>query len=226
MRIIIVGAGKTGTFLAEKLHKEHAVTIIDTRHSRIEVIKQMLPEVDAIEGDACEPSVLERAGIEGVDLVAAVTGDDEDNLVVAMLAKKNYHAAKVYGRVNHPENEWLFDEEWGVDVAVSSPMVLFGLIEKDVGFGDLITLLKLQADNISIDEITLPGEAGTVGKKLMDVQLPPNVSVMAILAKDGYVQIARGSTLLVAGDQLLLLVEGALDRGRVLEAFQIPEDED
>ncbi|TLM98490.1 MAG: TrkA family potassium uptake protein [Actinobacteria bacterium] len=224
MRMIIVGAGKTGAFLAENLHKEHHVTLIDQRHNRIEVMRQMLPDVTVIEGDACEPAVLERAGIEGADLVAAVTGDDEDNLVVAMLSKHIYHAAKVYGRVNHPENEWLFDSEWGVDVAVSSPAVLFGLIEKDVGFGDLITLLKLQADNISIDEITLPASAKAVGHKLMEVPLPPNVSVMAILADEGYVQIARGGTVLVAGDQLLLLVEGALDRARVLEAFGIAED--
>lgn len=224
MRMIIVGAGKTGAFLAEKLNKEHDVTIIDQRRSRIEIMRQMLPGVTAIEGDACEPAVLERAGIEGADLVAAVTGDDEDNLVVAMLSKHVYSAAKVYGRVNHPENEWLFDAEWGVDVAVSSPVVLFGLIEKDVGFGDLITLLKLQADNISIDEITLPAGAKTVGHKLMEAQLPPNVSVMAILAEEGYVQIARGNTVLVAGDQLLLLVEGELDRARVREAFGISDD--
>jgi trk system potassium uptake protein TrkA len=223
MRIIIVGAGKTGAFLAENLFKEHDVTLVEQRPERVEVMRQMLPDVNVLEGDACEPAVLERAGVETADLVAAVTGDDEDNLVVSMLAKQYYHAQKVYGRVNHPENEWLFDEEWGVDVAVSSPAVLFGLIEKDVGFGDLITLLKLQADNISIDEITLPKEATCVGKKLSDIPLPPNVSVMAILAKEGYVQIARGNTNLVAGDQLLLLVEGALDRLRVREAFGIPE---
>ncbi len=222
MRIIIVGAGKTGTFLAEHLEDDHDVTVIEQRGPLVERIRSMLPDIRVIEGDACEPETLERAGIEGADLVAAVTGDDEDNLVVSMLAKV-YRAKNVYARVNHPSNEWLFDQEWGVDVAVSSPSVLFGLIEKDVGFGDLITLLKLQADNISIDEITLPENATSVNKKLMDIPLPPNVSVMAILAAEGYVQIARGSSMLVPGDQLLLLVEGDLDRARVREAFGISE---
>jgi len=222
MRILIVGAGKTGAFLANKLRDDHQVTLLENRRDRVETVRASLPDVNVVEGDACEPSVLERAGIEGVDIVVAATGDDEDNLVVAMLAKV-YNVDKVYGRVNHPENEWLFDKEWGVDVAMSSPDVLYGLIEKDVGFGDLITLLKMQANNVSVEEITLPETALMVGHKLAEVPLPPNVQVMAILASEGYVQIARGDTLLVKDDQLLLLVEGEHDSVRIREAFGIAE---
>lgn len=223
MRILIVGAGKTGAFLAQKLHSDHNVSLLENRHDRVETVRAMLPDVNVVEGDACEPSVLERAGIENVDIVVAATGDDEDNLVVAMLAKV-FNVETVYGRVNHPENEWLFDKEWGVDVAMSSPEVLYGLIEKDVGFGDLITLLKMQANNVSVEEITLPEDATVVGRKLADVPLPPNVQVMAILASEGYVQIARGDTLLVKNDQILLLVEGEHDSARIREAFGIPEN--
>lgn len=221
MRILIVGAGKTGSFLAEKLNEDHEVTVIDLRRDRVDYVRALVPDATVIEGDACEPDVLERAGVEGCDLVAAVTGDDEDNLVVAMLARI-YNAQSVYGRVNHPRNEWLFDKEWGVDVAMSSPAVLYGLIEKDLGFGDLITLLKLQADGVAVEEMTLPEDAAYIGHKLSEVPLPANVTVMAILAADGYVQAARGGTLLVAGDQLLLLVEGELSQEKLREAFGIP----
>lgn len=220
MRILIIGAGKAGEFLAAQLHEMHEVTVIEARKQRVERVKAHVPEADVFEGDACEPEVLEAAGIANVDLVAAVTGHDEDNLVIAMLAK-HYGVETVCARVNHPANEWLFDAEWGVDIAVSSPAVLYGLIEKQVGIGDLITLLRLQADGVTIEELTLPEGASSVGHKLQDVPLPPNVTVMAILAKDGYVQAARGNTLLVAGDQLLLLVEGDTGTDRVREALGI-----
>jgi len=221
MRILIVGAGKTGAFLAEKLHDNHEITVIEQRLDRAEVVRSMVPDANVVHGDACEPDILESAGVQDVDLVAAVTGDDEDNLVVTMLAKL-YDAKAVYARVNHPRNEWLFDKEWGVDVPVSSPQVLYGLIEKDLGFGDLITLLKLKADGIYLEELTLPESASKVGKRLQDVGLPVNVNVMAILAADGYVQAPRGDTPLVAGDQLLLLVEGELDETVIHAAFGIP----
>ena len=225
MRILVVGAGKTGAFLAEKLIANHEVTIVEQRPDRADYLSRMVPDATVITGDACEPSVLERAGVKNADLVAAVTGDDEDNLVVAMLAKL-YDAKAVYGRVNHPRNEWLFDKEWGVDVAVSSPQVMYGLIEKDVGFGDLITLLKLKADGVYLEEITLPAGSSKLGKKLEDIGLPANVTVMAILAAEGYIQAPRGETLLVEGDQLLLLVQGAVDEDTIQRAFGIPAERD
>jgi len=224
MRIVIVGAGKTGAFLAEQLVAEHEVTVIDQRGDRIEHVRAMVPQAEALEGDACELEVLETAGIEGTDLLVAVTGDDEDNLVVAMLAK-HYRVGSVFARVNHPQNEWLYDKQWGVDVAISSTAVLQGLIEKQIGLGDLTTLLKLQADGVSVEELTLPEDAKTVGHKLLEVPLPPNVTVMAILAKDGYVQAARGNTVLVAGDQMLLLVEGSLEESAIRKAFGIEPEQ-
>jgi len=223
MKILIVGAGKTGEFLAGKLVRSHQVSIIDSRSDRVEKVRQMLPDVDAFEGDACEPDVLERAGIAGADLVVATTGDDEDNLVVSMLAK-HFEVDSVFARVNHPSNEWLFDKEWGVDAAVSSAEVMYGLIEKDVGFGDLITLLKLQADNISIIEITLPKGAWAEAKALSEIPLPSNAQVMAILAEDGTVNIARGDTRVFAGDQILLLSDGGRSE-EIRAAFGVPEVE-
>jgi len=221
MRIVVVGAGKTGEFLAGKLVRSHRVSVIESRPDRVEHVRQMLPNVDVFEGDACEPEVLERASVAEADLVVAVTGDDEDNLVVAMLAK-HYDVDAVYARINHPSNEWLFDKAWGVDVAVSSPVVMYGLIEKDVGFGDLITLLRLQAENISIEEITLPSGAAAETKAISEIALPSNAQVMAVLAADGTVTIARGDTRLFAGDQILLLSDGCRSE-EIRAAFGIPE---
>ena len=129
MRVLIVGAGKTGAFLAEKLAGDHEVVAIEQRQQRAEYVRQLVPNADVIDGDACEPDILETAGVEYTDIIAAVTGDDEDNLVVAMLAKM-YRVPLVYARVNHPRNEWLFDKKWGVDATVCSPTMLYEFIER------------------------------------------------------------------------------------------------
>lgn len=228
MKILIVGGGKTGAYLAERLHQEHAVTLIEQRAERVEYLRAALPDVDSIMGDACEPSVLESAGAGEADLVIAVTGDDEDNLVVAMLTKV-LEGGTVYARVNHPRNEWLFDKAWGVDVAVSSPAMLYGLIGRDLVFGDVVPLLDLRADDVAVDEVRLPESATAVGKTLAEVALPGNITVMAILAAEGGVHAARGETVLEVGDQLLLLAQGTLDGPAVLGALgitcEITEDE-
>ncbi len=209
MRIVIVGAGKSGLFLAQELRLEHDITLIESRYDRAEAVGAMLPSIRMMHGDACEPEVLEHAKISESDLTIAATGDDEDNLVVAMLAK-HYGSSKVFARINHPRNEWLFTKEFGVDVPVSSTSMLLSLVEKELGFGDLVTLLRLQADNVSIEELTLPESATAVGKRLMDIELPENSHVMAIIAESG-LTIAKGDTVLAAGDELLLISDGQRD---------------
>ena len=154
--------------------------------------------------------MLEHALIGSANLAIAATGDDEDNLVVAMLSK-HFGCEKVFARINHPKNEWLFTKDFGVDVPVSSTSMMLSLVEKEVGFGDLITLLRLQADNVSIEEITLPPTASAVGKRLMDLALPENCHVMAIITPTGELTIAKGDTELGAGDELLLISDGQRD---------------
>lgn len=129
MRIVIAGAGKTGAYLGAKLIDDHDVTLIESRRDRAERVQAMLSTARVIDGDACEPSVLERAGLQDADLLVAATGDDEDNLVVAMLAGE-FDVDRVVARVNHPANEWLFDKQWGVDAALSASSVLWGVVEK------------------------------------------------------------------------------------------------
>jgi len=210
VRIVIVGAGKSGLFLAQELRLEHDITLIESRYDRAETVGAMLPSIRMMHGDACEPEVLEHAKISEADLTIAATGDDEDNLVVAMLAK-HYGSGKVFARINHPRNEWLFTKEFGVDVPVSSTSMLLSLVEKELGFGDLVTLLRLQADNVSIEELTLPESATSVGKRLMDIELPENSHVMAIITPDVGLTIAKGDTVLAAGDELLLISDGQRD---------------
>ena len=210
MRIVIVGAGKSGLYLAQELRRHHDITLIESRFDRADLIASMMPDVTMIHGDACEPDVLEHAGIAEVELTIAATGDDEDNLVVAMLAK-HYSNGKVFARINHPRNEWLFTKDFGVDVPVSSTSVLLSLVEKELGFGDLVTLLRLQADNVSIEELTLPKNATSVGKSLADIPLPENSHVMAIITPGGGLTIAKGDTVLEAGDELLLISDGQRD---------------
>jgi trk system potassium uptake protein TrkA len=208
MRIVIVGAGKSGMYLAEELRTGHDITLIEQRFDHADMARNMLPDIEVIHGDACEPDVLEYAKIAEQDLAIAVTGDDEDNLVVAMLAK-HFGTGTVFARINHPRNEWLFTRDWGVDVAVSSTSVMLSLVEKEIGLGDLVTLLRLQADNVEIEEIRLPATADAVGKRLAELSLPPGSHIMAIINEKRGLSVASGDTVLEAGDQLLLINEDA-----------------
>jgi trk system potassium uptake protein len=206
MNVVIIGAGKSGTFLAEKLRSNHKVTIVESRPERVDYVSARMPDVTVTRGDGCEPSVLDRAGVAHADLIAALTGDDEDNLVVSFLAKTTYQVPMVFARTNHPKNEWLFTRAWGVDVAVSTAAVIYSLIEKEVSLGDVITLMGLSAENMVIDELTLPADAQAVGKKLSELHLPKCAHIMAII-HEGEVVVPRGDTELRAGDELLILSE-------------------
>jgi len=219
MLITIVGAGKSGTFLADKLWRSHEVTVIDQRPERAERVRTRLPSVRVIRGDAAEPTVLGMAVSAQTDLVVAVTGDDEDNLVVATLSK-HFGARSVFARVNHPENEWLFTKEWGVDIAVSSASILHNLVEKEVGIGDLITLMSLQAEGVTIEEVTLPSGARSIGQRLADIRMPEETQIAAIISPGVGVVIPHGDTVLGEGDELVLL-STCEQRSGVLRALGI-----
>jgi trk system potassium uptake protein TrkA len=204
MNVLIVGAGKSGVFLAEKLRADHNVTMVESRPERADYVAARMPAIRVIRGDGCEPSVLDHAGAAQADLVAALTGDDEDNLVVSFLCKTTHQVPMVFARTNHPKNEWMFTKTWGVDVAVSTAQVIYSLIEKEVSLGDVITLMALSAENMVIDELTLPSDAEAVGKKLSELAIPKCAHVMAIIS-EGEVVVPRGDTMLNAGDEVLIL---------------------
>jgi trk system potassium uptake protein len=215
MNVLIVGAGKSGVYLAEKLRQGHKVTMIDIRPDRAEWVAKHMPDVRMVRGDGCEPSVLDRAQTGSAELVVAMTGDDEDNLVVSFLAKTTHSVPRVVARTNHPKNEWMFTKQWGVDVAVSTANVVYSLIEKEVSLGDVITLMGLSAENMVIDNITLRSDAEAVGKSIQELNMPKSSHIMAVISNGGVV-VPRGDTILNTGDEVLIISElGEEERLRV-----------
>ena len=205
MKVVITGAGAVGRHLASDLAKRgHSVTLIEQDPATLEVAKEWAPDVQHLLGDACEPWVLEQADLRGTDVVAAVTGDDEDNLVTSLLAKQEYGVPRVLARVNHPDNEWLFTEQWGVDAAVSPPHILTAMVEEEVTVGDLVRLLPLERGRISIVELTVPQDSENAGRPLYELRLPPDAAVVAII-REGHVVIPQPETVVAGGDEVIAL---------------------
>src|ERR671934_983110 len=152
MKVIVAGAGKMGRHLALDLaERGHEVAIIEQLNAPAARAREELPEdVAILLGDACEPYVLEEAKLAQADVMIAATGDDEDNLVISLLSKQEFAVPRVLARVNHPNNEWMFTEQWGVDAAVSPPHILTSLVEEAVSVGDLIPLLKLERGKVAL----------------------------------------------------------------------------
>ena len=205
MNVAIAGAGNVGRFLAEDLAPSgHAVLLIDSNADLV----ASLPPVEGVQylaGDACEVSLLQTARFDEMDVVVAATGDDEDNLVVSLLAKQEFAVPRVIARVNHPKNHWLFNEMWGVDVAVSTPQLLAGLVEEAVSVGMLVRLLQFEGGNTRLMEVTLDGDSPAVKAEVGSIGLPRGAAVVA-LVRDGHVVVPRSDTILDTGDEVLLLV--------------------
>ena len=216
MRIVVVGAGNVGTFDAKHLSKRgHDVVVIEQQDEVIAVQKQELPDINWIKGDACELYTLDAAVLSSCDVCVAATGDDEDNLVVSLLAKQEFAVPRVIARVNHPDNEWLFTENWGVDVAVSTPHLLTSLVEEAVQVGDLVRLLNLEQGKVALMEVTLAEGSPAEGKTIGDLKMPPDCTIVAIV-RDKHVISPSTETPLHEGDEVLALAspeaEGDLKR--------------
>ena len=204
MRIVIAGAGGVGRFLAVELSdRGHDLIAIERRPEALAKLEGT--GVAMLDGDACDPRVLEQADVRGADVVVALTGDDEDNLVISLLAKEEFAVPRVVARVNYPTNEWLFDASWGVDLAVSPPHLLTALVEEEVLSGDLISLLKLQRGEIELLEVRLDAASAGVGRRVDELDLPADSTIVAIVRGTRVLQ-ARATTPLVEGDEVLTLV--------------------
>lgn len=204
MRIVIAGAGGVGRYLATELAaRGHEMVIVERKEAALDKVDAGLVKV--VQGDACSPKVLERAAVRSADVVVALTGDDEDNLVISLLAKEEFAVPRVLARVNYPANEWLFDASWGVDLAVSPPHLLTALVEEEVLTGDLIPLLKLQRGEIQLLEVRLDAASAGVGQRVGALPLPPDASIVAII-RGNRVLPARGTTPLAEHDEVLALV--------------------
>jgi len=205
MRVVVTGAGAVGRHLAADLAaRGHEVTLIEQDKEILEHVRPDLPGVNAVLGDACEPWVLEGAQLSDADVVVASTGDDEDNLVTSLLAKQEFAVPRVLARVNHPNNEWLFTDQWGVDQAVSPPHILTAMVEEAVTSGDLVRLLRLEGGRVSIVEMTLATDSPGVGKPLYEIRMPSDSAVVAIL-REGHVVIPQPESVLTAGDEVVAL---------------------
>jgi len=206
MRVVVTGAGNVGRHLAVDLCDHgHEVALIEQDTRVVERARHEVPPgVTVILGDACEPYVLEEAKVGEADVIVAATGDDEDNLVTALLAKQEFAVPRVVARVNHPTNEWMFTEQWGVDAAVSPPHILTALVEEAVTVGDVVRLLKLERGRVSLVELVLREGSEVAGKPMYELRLPLDSSIVAII-REGHVVIPQPETVLVPGDELLAI---------------------
>jgi trk system potassium uptake protein TrkA len=213
MKVVVTGAGAVGRHLAVDLaDRGHEVTLIDQDQDVVEKVREWAPNVRVVLGDGCEPWVLDEAEMKQAEVVVAATGDDEDNLVTSLLAKQEFAVPRVLARVNHPKNEWLFTEQWGVDAAVSPPHILTAMVEEAVTVGDLVRLIRLEGGRISIVEMTLPDRSSSVGRPLYELRLPPDAAVVAIL-REGHVVIPQPETVFAPGDEVVALCSPGSEAG-------------
>src|SRR6266513_3684179 len=172
MKVAIAGAGNVGTYIAGDLKEAgHDVMVIEQDPDLVARLRNSL-DVRWFIADACEVSSLHEAGLETVDVVVAATGDDEDNLVISLLAKQEFAVPRVVARINHPHNQWLFNEAWGVDVSVSTTHLLTALVEEAVSVGSLVRLLQLEGGEARLVEVTLADDSPAAGKSIADLDVP------------------------------------------------------
>ena len=205
MKVAIAGAGNVGVYIAGDLKEDgHDVLLIEENPDLVALLKPTL-EVEWVVADACEVSSLHEAGVAGADVMVAATGDDEDNLVISLLAKQEFAVPRVIARVNHPKNQWLFNETWGVDVSVSTPHLLTALVEEAVSVGSLVRLLQFEGGEARLVEVTLADDTPAAGTPLAELGIPRDATVVAVV-RDRHVVVPRGDTVLRAGDEVLALV--------------------
>jgi trk system potassium uptake protein TrkA len=205
MRVGIAGAGAVGIYIANDLRENgHEVLLIEQQPN----VRERAVTAEGVEwciADACEVSSLSEAGLERCDVVIAATGDDEDNLVVSLLAKTEFAVPRVIARVNHPKNEWLFNENWGVDLSVSTPHLITALVEEAVSVGQLVRLLQFERGQARLVEATLAEDSPAVDKAISEIDVPRNATFVAVV-RDQHVIMPRGDTVFQAGDEVLAMV--------------------
>jgi trk system potassium uptake protein TrkA len=203
MRIVIVGAGSVGRSIArELLTNGHRVLMIDKDPNAIRVTS--VPDAEWLLADACEITSLADAGLADCDVVVAASGDDKANLVVSLLAKTEYGVPRTVARVNTPANEWMFDEAWGVDVAVSTPRLMTALVEEAVSIGELVRIFTFQQGQAAMVELTLPGDSPLAGTMVGEIEWPPDTVLVGIIRGDRPIAPTRDDSL-EAHDELMFI---------------------
>jgi trk system potassium uptake protein TrkA len=217
MKVSIAGGGVVGRSIARDLARNgHEVLIVEIDPTVVARQSGADGETGCrwFAGDACEVSTLHAAGFGEADVVVAATGDDEDNLVVALLSKQEFAVPRVIARVNHPKNQWLFNETWGVDVAVSTPHLMTALVEEALSVGTLVRLLHFAEGRAGLVEVTLAADSPAAGRSIAELGMPRDSSVVAII-RERKVVVPRGDSDLAEGDEVIVLVtEDSEDRVR------------
>lgn len=207
MFVLVVGGGRTGSQLARVLLKQdHAVRVVDERSEVLARIHRELPTEVIFEGNPINMKVLEQAGIHKTDVLAAVTTNDEDNLVLCYIARTVYGVRRTIARVNNPRDAWLYTDLFHVDVAVNQAEIMSHLIEEEMSMGDMMTLLKLRRGNYSLVEEKIPSGALAIGVAIKDLKLPEHCVIAAIIRK-GEVIVPRGVTIFEEGDEILAVTD-------------------
>ncbi len=209
MFVIIVGGGKTGSHLAKLLLEGgHQIKVIEDRPQVFERLKEELPAAMLINGDGSSPSVLEIAGIKNANVLAAVTGEDEANLVITTLGRFEFKVPRIIARVNNPKNAWLFTPDMGVDVSLNQADIFARLIAEEMSLGDMMTLLKLRKGEYALVEEKVHPSAAVNGKTLRELSMPSECVLAAIIRKNKLI-IPRGDTVLQAADEVLAVVHSS-----------------
>ncbi len=222
MHVIVVGGGNTGSYLTRLLlDAGQQVTVIEERPVVLEKLKLELPIESIIEGDGSSPIVLEKAKISHANVLAAVTGSDETNLVITSLARFEFSVPRVIARVNNPKNSWLFNAEMGVDVFLNQAEILAQLVAEEMSLGDMMTLLKLRRGNYSVVEEKVPPGAKGLGMQLKDIDFKEQCVIAAII-RNGKMTLPRGDSVFMEGDEVVAIAspDGARSLADLL-AFKV-----
>lgn len=225
MRVAVAGAGAVGLFIANDLRANgHEVMLIE-QNPKVQTRSTSADGVEWCIADACEVNSLRALHLELCDVVVAATGDDEDNLVFSLLAKQEFAVPRVIARVNHPDNAWLFNENWGVDQPVSTPHLITSLVEEAVSVGRLIRLLTFEGDSARLVEVRLADTSPALDEAIKDLDIPRDATIVAVV-RDEHVIMPRGDTVFETGDEVMAMVtaESEEDVRRILTGPETPED--
>src|SRR5918996_485864 len=222
MQVLIAGGGRTGARLANLLiNQNYKVRLVENRRELLGRLHQELPTEVIYEGNPIEPSVLEEAGIGEVHAVAAVTAEDATNLALCFLSKTMFEVPRTIARVNNPNNAWLFNEKFHVDVALNAADVFAHLIEEEMSLGDMMTIFKIRRGRYAVVEEKVPAGAKAIGIPLKDMSLAEHC-VIAEIIRNGVMTLPRGDSTLQAEDEIIAVAspEGAQKLSELL-AFPV-----
>ncbi len=209
MRVAIAGAGAVGRSVAQELVANgHKVLLIERDIQKYE--PPTVPEADWLWADACEVASLEECGIQTCDVVIAATGDDKANLAMALLAKTEFGVPRVVARVNNVANEWLFTDDWGVDVAVSTPHAMAAGVEGAIDVGHLVRLMGLRQGHANLTKFTLPPDSPLIGRTIRDLTLPPN-TLLVTVQRGSRIIVPKSGDSFEDGDELLFVADESVD---------------